>query len=62
MSNEMVDLKKTNNENQANNRGFAREPFRRPNKPLQNSPPPNPSEGFTSEEIFSLLKVLAIGT
>ena len=28
MSNEMVDLKKTNNDNQVNNRGFNRAPFR----------------------------------
>ena len=28
MSNEMVDLKKTNNENQVNNRGFNRPPFK----------------------------------
>ena len=47
MSNEMVDLKKYSNENQTNNRGFARPPFRRPNQPLKNTPPPNPSEGFT---------------
>ena len=59
MSNEMVDLNKTNNENQSNNRGFNRPSFRRPNKPFQNPPPPNPSEGFTSEEIFSVLKSLA---
>ena len=49
MSNEMVDLKKTNNENQPNNRGFVRPPFRRPNQPPRNPPPPNPSEGFTSK-------------
>ena len=30
MSNEMVDLKKTNNKNQSNNSGFNRPPFRRP--------------------------------
>ena len=62
MSNEIVDLKKTNNENQPNSRGFNRPPFRRPNQPPQNPPPPNPSEGFTSEEIFSILKALAAGT
>ena len=62
LSNEMVDLKKNSNENQTNNRGFARPPFRRPNQPPQNPPPPNPSEGFTSEEIFSILKALAVGT
>ena len=49
MSNEMVDLKKISNENQNNNRGFARPPFKRPNQPPQNPPPPNPSEGITSE-------------
>ena len=49
MSNEMMDLKKTNNENQSSNRGFNRPPFRRPNQPPQNPPPPNPSEGFTSK-------------
>ena len=43
MSYEMVDLKKTSNENQSNNRGF-----NRPNQPPQNAPPPNPSEGFNS--------------
>ena len=43
----MVDLKKVNNENQTNNKGFARPPFRRPNQPLKNTPPPNPIEGFT---------------
>ena len=48
MSNEMVDLKKTSNENQSNNRGFNRTPFRRPNQPPQNPPPQNPSEGLTS--------------
>ena len=48
MSNEMVDLKKTSNENQPNNRGFNRPPFMRPTQPPQNTPPPNPSEGFTS--------------
>ena len=48
MSNKMVDLKKTNNENQSNNRGFNRPPFRRPNQPPQNPPAPNPNEGFTS--------------
>ena len=62
MSNEMVDLKKTNNENQSNNRGFNMPPFRRPNQPPQNPPPPNPNEGFTSKEIFSILKALAAGT
>ena len=62
MSNEMVDLKKTSNANQSNNRGFNRPPFRRPNQPPQNPPPPNPSEGFTSEEIFSVPKSLAVGT
>ena len=30
ISNEMVDLKKTNTENQTNNRGFVRPPFRKP--------------------------------
>ena len=62
MSNEMVDLKKTSNENQPKKRGFNRPPFRRPNQPPQNPPPPNPSEGFTSEEIFSVSKALAAGT
>ena len=62
MSNDMVYLKKTSNENQSNNRGFNRPPFRRPNQPSQNPPPPNPSKGFTSEEIFSVLKALAVGT
>ena len=62
MSNEMADLKKNSNENQTNNRGFARPPFRRPNQPPQNPPPPNPSEGFTSEEFFPILKDLATGT
>ena len=62
MSNEMVDIKKNNNENQANNRGFSRPHFRWPNQPPQNPPPPNPGEGFTSKEIFSILKALAAGT
>ena len=62
MSNEMVDLKKTNNKNQSNNKGFNRKPFRIPNQPPQNPPPPNPSKGFTSEEIFYVLKSLAAGT
>ena len=62
MSNEMVDLKKTNNENQSNNRGFDMPHFRRPNQPPQNTPHPNPSEGVTSEEIFYVLKALAIGS
>ena len=30
ISNEMVDLKKTNTKNQTNNRGFVRPPFRKP--------------------------------
>ena len=47
MSNEMVDLKKTNNENHSNSRGFNRPSLRRPNQPPQNPPTPNPSEGFT---------------
>ena len=59
ISNEMVDLKKIGNENQSNNRGFYRPPFRRPNQPPQNPPPPNPSEGFNLEDIFSFLKALA---
>ena len=58
----MVDLKKNSNENPTNNRGFVRTPFRRPNQPPQNTPPPNPSEGFTLEEIFSILKDLATKT
>ena len=58
----MVDLKKTNNEKQANNRLFAKPPFIRPNQPPQNPPPPNPSEGFTSEEIFYDLKSFVAGT
>ena len=33
MSNEMVVLKKTSNENQPNNRGFNRPPFRRTTQP-----------------------------
>ena len=33
ISNDMVDLKRTNNENQVNNRGLARPPFRRPYQP-----------------------------
>ena len=53
MSNDMVDLNKTSNEYQSNNRGFARPPFRIPNQPPQNPPPPNPSEGLTSNK-FSL--------
>ena len=39
-----------------------RPPFRRPNQPPQNPLTPNPSEGFTSKEIFSVLKSLAAGT
>ena len=62
MSNEMVDLKKNSNESQNNNRGFEMPPFKRPNKPPQNPPPPNPSEGFTLEKIFSVLKSLVLGT
>ena len=58
----MVDIKKRNNENQSNNRGFNRPPFRMPTQPPKNPPPPNPSEGFTSEEIFFVFKSLAIGT
>ena len=34
----------------------------RPTQPPQNPPPPNPSEGFTSKEIFSDLKALPVGT
>ena len=41
MSNEMVDIKKTSNENQSNNRGFNRPCLRRKNQPPQNPPPPN---------------------
>ena len=62
MSNEMVDVKKKKNENQSNNRGFNRPPFRRPTQPPQNPPPPDPSEGFTLEEIFYMLNSLAGGT
>ena len=62
ISNEMVDLKNINNENQPNNRGFNSPPFRRPIQPPQNPPPPNPSEGFTSEDIFFVLKALVVGT
>ena len=62
MSNEMVDLKKTNNKNQSNNRVFNRPAFRRPNQPPQNPRPQNPSEGFMSEEIFFIFKALATGT
>ena len=58
MSNEMVYLKKNNNENQPNNRGFARPPFKRPNQPPQNPPPPNPSEGFTLEENIFFFEIL----
>ena len=48
--------------NKSKNRGFNSPPFRRPNQPPQNPPPPNPNEGFTSEEIFSVLKDLATET
>ena len=58
----MVDLNKNSNEIQTNNSGFARPPLRRPNQPPQNTPPPNPSEGFTSEEIFFVLKLFPTGT
>ena len=34
ISNEMVDIKKTRNENQSNNRGFNRPHFRRLNQPF----------------------------
>ena len=57
-SNDMVDLKRTNTENQANNRGLARPPFRRPYQPPQNQPPTNPVETLTSDEIYSILKAL----
>ena len=49
MSNEMVDLNKNSNENQINNKGFARPPFSIPNQPPQYTTPLNPSEGFTSK-------------
>ena len=62
MFNDMVDLKNTSNENQSTNRGFNRPPFRRPNQPPQNPPLPNPKEGFTLEEIFSISKALAVIT
>ena len=51
----MVDLKKTNTENQANNKGMVRPPFRRPYHPPQNQGPPNTNEGLISEEIYSIL-------
>ena len=51
----MVDLKRTKTENQVNNRGFARPPFRRP---YQNQYPLNPNETLTSEEIYSIFKAL----
>ena len=62
ISNETVDLKKTNNENQSNNRGFNRPTFRSPNQPPQNPLPPNPRDGFTLEEIFFVLKALVART
>ena len=58
----MLDLKKANTKNQANNRGFVRPHSRRPYQPPQHKTPPNPNEGLTSEEIYSVFRALAIGS
>ena len=59
VSNDMVDLKRTNTENQENNIGLERPPFRRP---YQNQPPPNPNETLTSKDIYSNFKAINIGS
>ena len=45
--------------NQANNIGFVRSPFRIPYHPSQNQTLPNPDEGLTFEEIYSIFRALA---
>ena len=52
ISNDMVDLKRTNTETQENNIGLERPPFIRPYQP----PPPNPKETSTFDNIYSILR------
>ena len=52
-SNDMVDLKRENGDNQGNNRGQVRKP---PKIPYQ--PPPKPHETLNSIEIYSIFKSL----
>ena len=61
ISNDMVYIKRNNNDNKVNNRGMARSPFRRHYQPPQNQPP-NPEEMLASDEIYSSFKALASRT
>ena len=57
ISNDMVDLKRTNTKNQENNRGLERPSFRRPYQP-----PPNNDETLNYDEIYSIIKALTTGS
>ena len=57
-----MEYKNTNTENQANNRGFVRNPFRRPYHPPENQTSPNLDEGLTSKDIYSIFRALATGS
>ena len=58
MSNDMVDLKRENGDNQGNNRGLAGPPPRRPYQAPLNQPPLNPGETLNLDEIYSIVKSL----
>ena len=62
ISNYMVDLKKANAQNQDNNRGFVRKPFRIPYQRPQTQNPPILVEGLNSEEIYSIFRALTTGS
>ena len=52
-SNDMVDLKRENGDNQGNNRGRVRAPPRIPYQSPLNQPCPNPRETITLDKIYS---------
>ena len=58
ISNDMVDLKRENGDNQGNNRVQVRPPLSIPYHPPLNEPPPNPGETLTSDDIYSIFKSL----
>ena len=58
----MMDLKRTNTENQANNIGLVRPPFRRPYQLSQYQTPPNNDGTLNFEEIYSIFKALTTGS
>ena len=61
ISNDMVDIKRNNNDTQVNNRSLARTPFKRHYQPPHNQPPPNLEENLTSDEIYFIFKALNSG-